>query len=151
MTDDINNYYELRLKKSQKLKIALVCIPNIGHLVPIANLAEALKEKGHSVTIISIGNKKGKMICPKLFDEKGIPYILTDGPEESVMYDNVENNLDPSENYIKGWEKHAVSAINNMMPDLVVSDFGSRNGVIAADLIGIPCVINVNIPIAEFY
>lgn len=90
------------------------------------------------------------MICPKLFDGK-IPYILTDGPEESVMYQNQERNLDPSENYIQGWEKHAVSAVNNLMPDLVVCDFGSRNGVIAADLIGVPCVINVNIPIAEFY
>ena len=133
------------------MKIGLVCIPNVGHLVPIANLAEALKEKGHEVTIVSIGNAKGKVICPRLLDAKNIPYILTDGPEESVMYENAEGNLDPSENYIGGWEKHAVSAINNLMPDLVVSDLGSRNGAIAADLIGVPCVINVNIPIAELY
>ena len=129
----------------------MVCIPNVGHLVPIGNIAEALRDKGHDVTIISIGNAKGKIICPRLFDHIKIPYILTDGPEESVLYDNVEGNLDPSENYICGWEPHAILAVNNLMPDMVVTDCGSRNGAIAADLLGIPCVVNVNIPMEEFY
>jgi len=55
---------EERIAKSKNLKIALVCVPNMGHLVPISYIATALKERGHEVTVISIDNEQGKRVCP---------------------------------------------------------------------------------------
>ena len=48
-----------RIAKSKCLKIVCTVIPNHGHMTPISHIARALAEKGHDVTLISIGNKHG--------------------------------------------------------------------------------------------
>lgn len=45
--------------------------------------------------------------------------------------------------YFEAWEKHAIQATKDFNPDIVVCDFFSRFGAIAADQMGIPSVILV--------
>ena len=49
---------EQRIEKSRHLKIVITCTPNMGHMVPSSHIAEALKEAGHEVTMITINCEK---------------------------------------------------------------------------------------------
>ena len=61
-----------RIIKSRNLNIVLVSIPNMGHLSSIGHIGEAMKERGHSITVVSMDNSKGREMCPKMFDRMGI-------------------------------------------------------------------------------
>ena len=45
--------------------------------------------------------------------------------------------------YFEAWEESAIQATKDFKPDIVVCDFFSRFGAIAADQMGIPSVIIV--------
>ena len=49
---------EERIQKSKNLKIVMTCVPNMGHMTPSSHIAEALREAGHDVTMISIDCEK---------------------------------------------------------------------------------------------
>lgn len=44
---------ELKLEKSKKLKILMVTIAEMGNFMPILNIANELRSRGHSVTILT--------------------------------------------------------------------------------------------------
>ena len=44
--------------------------------------------------------------------------------------------------WIMSWEKSAVAKIKELKPDIVIDDMVARAGLIAADEMGIPSVIN---------
>ena len=122
----------------------------MGHMTPCSNIAEALKDAGHEVTIISIDSEKTRHHCPKLFDPMGVKYILTEGPEASVLEQPPKGIEDPKELYIQMWEPHCIAAVKELNPDMVVCDFFSRNGILAADQMGIPSVVQIAIPLGLF-
>lgn len=39
------------------------------------------------------------------------------------------------------WKPHAMEAIKELAPDMIVCDMWSRVGIIAADEIGLPCIV----------
>ena len=59
------------------MNIVLVSVPNMGHLSSVGRVGEAMKERGHNISVVSMDNDKGREMCPKYFDNLGIPYRLT--------------------------------------------------------------------------
>lgn len=116
----------------------------------MSHIADALKEKGHDVTVICMDNDHGRRYCAKLFDDKNIPYILTEGPDMSVALEVLPAPQDPLENFINLWRPHCIKACKELKPDLIVCDVWSRYGAIAADEMGIPSVINSPLPLTLF-
>ena len=49
----------------------------------------------------------------------------------------------PQEKFFNHWKVFAIEEIKKIKPDIVVCDFVSKVGVMAADELGIPSVINV--------
>ena len=135
-----NDTLEQRIQKSRSLNIVLVSIPNMGHLSSIGHIGEAMKERGHNITVISMDNAKGREMCPKMFDRMGIPYKLT----PAISHEDVTK----FEYYLAPWKDGCLEAIKEINPDLIVCDVLSAS--IGADQLGIPFVINVSIPISMF-
>ena len=121
----------------------------MGHLIPCSHIAEALKDAGHDVTVITIDNAKGRTGCPNIFDKMGVPYILTEGPQQEII-ETTHGMKDAKEVFIQMWEPHCIAAVKQLKPDLVVCDFFSRNGALAADEMGIPSVLNIAFPFEIF-
>ena len=46
------------------------------------------------------------------------------------------------------WRPHCIEACKKLNPDIIVCDIWSRNGIIAADELGIPSVINSPLPLS---
>lgn len=138
------NLLNERVAKSRNLKIACVVVPNYGHMFPISHLGDLLKQRGHDVYVITIGNKEGRKRAPNVCGQYGLKIIYTDGPEQTEMYRKPANWRDATdESYLRLWEPHCIKAVHELNPDIVVCDFFSRNGILAADEMGIPSVINV--------
>ena len=141
---------EQRIEKSRHLKIVITCTPNMGHMVPSSHIAEALQEAGHEVTMITINCEKTRWQMPRLFDKMGVKCILTEGPDESVLYQMLTPPKDSKELYVTMWQPHCVKACKEAKPDLIISDFFGRNGIIAADEMKIPSVVNCGLPLKMF-
>ena len=119
-------------------------------MIPVSHLALALKERGHDVHFITIENSSSRTRVPALFGKMNIPYIMTEGPESGIEHMKTDEPGDPNERFIEEWRPHCFKAVKDLAPDLVVSEFFSRNGAIAADELGIPSVINVGMPLEVF-
>jgi hypothetical protein len=74
----------------------------------------------------------------------GIKHVLTtEGPEQDILYKKQEGLKDSGDEvYLNLWKPSCVKACKELKPDIIVCDFFSRNGVFAADEMGIPVVIN---------
>ena len=68
---------EERVKKSKNLKIALVSIAEMGHVLPILHIGEALVQRGHEVYFITNSFGKTKNV-QKIAEADGIKVIFTD-------------------------------------------------------------------------
>jgi hypothetical protein len=76
MFDDV----EMRFLKAKKLKLALVCVPNYGHMNPMSQLAKACLDRGHEVHVITVGNESRPKI-EKLYESMPeVKLIFTEGP-----------------------------------------------------------------------
>ena len=134
---------EERIAKSKNLHIAVVCSPNMGHMIPCSKVAETMSEAGHQVTFITIATIKGKAVCPKLFDDTPIKYIMHDVPECEEELLLKSGMMDPySQIMFPKWEPHVFKTLKEIKPDLVVGDFMYRVGITCADQLGIPSVVN---------
>ena len=133
----------MRIDKSKNLKIACFSIPNFGHMFPMSHVAIALKARGHDVHVITNGNEVGREKVPQILAHTDIPIIFADGPEQSVMWEKPKGMKVSNEVYFDAWEKSAIKAVKDFKPDIVVCDFYSRFGAIAADEMGIPSLIVV--------
>ena len=111
---------------------------NVGHLRSIGCIGEAMKERGHTVTVVTMDHPKGIEMCPKLFDPAGIAYKCTKA--------DYSEKTEPFEDYLNCWQESALEAIKEINPDLIVCDALSSS--IGAEKLGIPFVINVSTPLA---
>ena len=50
-------------------------------MFPMSHVANALKEKGHDVHVITNGNQVGRKKVPNIIANSEIPIIFADGPE----------------------------------------------------------------------
>ena len=82
-TDEQKGFHdniEERFLKAKKLKLALVSIPNFGHITHIHQLAKALVARGHEIHLITIGNERKEKI-QKMFESlPEVSLIFTEGP-----------------------------------------------------------------------
>ena len=109
-----NESLEQRIAKSRNLNIVLMSIPNMGHLSSIGHIGETLKERGHTITVVSMDNAKGREMCPKIFDRLGITYKLT----EASDIDDCKRFT----HYLEAWKQSCIKEIKEINPDLIVSD-----------------------------
>lgn len=68
--------------------------------MPMSHVAETLKDRGHTVTIVCMDNSKGRESCPKLFDKMNISYKLTKASEIEDA-----GTLD---NYVMSWKESCI-------------------------------------------
>ena len=102
-----------------------------------------MKEKGHDVHVITNGNEVAREKVPNIFANTDIPIIYADGPEQSVFMEKPKGTKQSFEVYFDAWENSAMQATKDFKPDIVVCDFFSRFGALAADEMGVPSVILV--------
>jgi hypothetical protein len=55
----------------------LLCMANTGHLSSIGCVGEAMKDRGHTVTLVTMDHPKGIEMGPKLFGSRGIAFKTT--------------------------------------------------------------------------
>ena len=53
-----------------KIKIAVISVPEMGHLLPMVHIAQELTERGHDVTCILPEYNKEK--CNKILGDSGV-------------------------------------------------------------------------------
>ena len=123
----------------------------MGHFIPMQNCATALKEAGHDVYIIMNGNDyiKGKA---QGFEEKyGITMAYTEcGLVNEDATRDPKGCEDPLNTFITNWMPFVRDTMMQIAPDIVVSDFISCPGIIIANELKIPVVINVPGPLRMF-
>ena len=58
------------------MRVAVVCLAAMGHFIPAVNLAGAIQERGHDVTVII--TKFAKEKCEKYITSAGCKTLVTD-------------------------------------------------------------------------
>ena len=58
------------------MRVVVVCLSEMGHFIPAVNLAGALQERGHDVTVIV--NKVGREKTEKYIAAQGCKALVTD-------------------------------------------------------------------------
>ena len=132
-------------QKQKKIKVACVAMAEMGHFIPITHIADALIRRGHEVYVITNNDAhndhKASMILNSIdcknqvFTECGLK--RTDMFRKGKGLDDIPDLV-----FLGHWLKFVRKEITKIMPDVVVCDFFSRTGVIVADELGIPSVIN---------
>lgn len=126
----------IELSSFKKMKVAAISISEMGHFIPIANLAESLQERGHEVTIITNSLNRDK--TEKLITKSGCkPYITED--------DIKAEDLLPKKGYgaLHKWLPFMREAFKSIQPDIVILDILSTAAFVVADELAIPVVINL--------
>lgn len=143
-----------RIERSKNLKIAFIVFGEMGHFIPLARLANALEERGHSTVFLSASYGREKAL--KMMDQNGIKgkLITPDSFTRCMfMYQKPKEEVGPSEmplNTMMNNEKFInlfVDELKKEQPDLVVSDFYSTFGQDAGDRCGLPVVVHGMLPL----
>lgn len=118
----------------------------MGHFIPMTHLADALMEAGHTVFFVSnedsYNDHKGSKILTAIGCENQI--FTKDGIDRKAFFKKPEKFMEnPQEEFFEHWSGFAIEEIKKIKPDIIVCDFVSRAGILAADEMGIPCVINI--------
>lgn len=122
----------------------MTVMANSGHMTPISHLAEALKDAGHDVTVVTMDNEDGRTKGKRLFEGKGVKAVYVGGNFDihaSYKTNDIMGVISLRE-YVKEWTPHAVTAVIGLKPDIIVTDWYSSAGLFAAEQIGVPVVIN---------
>ena len=116
----------------------------MGHLMPIVNCATVLKEAGHEVHIVTNGNDEARKTSKIFADHYG---IIMNHTNDKLNFENEIKKKGSGyiyEQFSKKWYSHVLDQIDQIEPDIIVSDYyASCAAHIAYDL-KIPLVVNVS-------
>lgn len=135
------------------LKVVCVVVSAYGHFIPILNCAKSLKEKGHEVIIVTNGTEKTKSKLGGMAESVGITMDFTDcGLDVDVdgMRKPAYRGEHPLDTFLQKWDPYVKEKLVSQRPDVVLSDYFSTCGVINANRLNIPLVINAPISLAYF-
>ncbi len=122
------------------MKVALVTGPDPGHLVPIAGLAALLIAAGHEAVVVT----SDRWRAPLERDGIGwlsLPLIAAVAANDDVGY---RLHVRPVE-----MTPPLVASLRGLALDVVVSDTLTRVGMIAAGVLGVPCVELIPHPLPD--
>jgi UDP:flavonoid glycosyltransferase YjiC (YdhE family) len=109
----------------------------------MSRIAIALQEAGHEVHLLTVDNERGRNGIPKLVEGTGIQLHLTPGLEmDTIMVDIGKDKIDPKDKFVEAWKPGCMAKIRELKPDIIVADILGKPGLLAADEMGIPCVLN---------
>lgn len=121
----------------------------MGHLIPVAHIADALVQRGHEVHFITN--------CDDFIKEKAKIFLHPLGVQVHFTDDKVDRA-----GLLKGqmhkiwefphlkiqwdWQAPVYEVMEQIMPDVVVSDFWCKPGTGAGDKLNVPTVVNLPAP-----
>ena len=140
-----------RMQQAQKMKVAMMTIGEMGHIMPTVHLAAALEAAGHTVTIISnkYGEERVRQIVTDEFQLKAECHFPDNCTREQMTtgWNGEEKDkllplaCDPK---IVNPMKQKLAQIN---PDIVVVDYATGFGGMAADALNLPTVCLCSAPL----
>lgn len=121
----------------------------MGHLIPVAHIADALVKRGHEVHFITN--------CDEFVIEKAKIFLHPIGVKVHFTDDKCDRPGLLKGDMMKFWEfPHlkiqadwqvpVYNVMEQIRPDIVVSDFWCKPGTQAADKLNVPSVINLPAP-----
>lgn len=126
------------------MKVACVVWGEMGHIIPMSQLAEGLLQRGHEVYFVTNSDiyNEGK-VSRQINAIEGLNLVQTDDPitREEFMAKPKDAKDVPDVVQFPRWEPFAEKALREINPDIVVGDFYTRVGIIIADRMKIPSVI----------
>lgn len=137
--------------KMPKLKVACVALGEMGHLIPVAHIADALVKRGHEVHFITnqdefVREKSKIFLYPigvkvHFTDDKcDRPGLLTGKMHKFWEFPHLQIMAD--------WQQPVYEVMEKINPDIVVSEYWSKPGTQAADKLNIPSVVNIGAPMS---
>ena len=112
-------------------------------MFPMSRIALALHEAGHEVHVVSVDNERGRNGIVKMFDGTGVDLHLTPGMEmDIIMTDMGKDRIDPKDKFVGAWMDGAVTKVKELKPDIIVADLMGKPGLIAANELNLPVIIN---------
>mmetsp|Transcript_31949 Transcript_31949/g.57290 ORF Transcript_31949/g.57290 Transcript_31949/m.57290 type:complete len:505 (-) Transcript_31949:350-1864(-) len=137
--------------KKGSLKVAMVCMPASGHMLPLLHIATELVKRGHCVTVYT--TDFGANEFEKKVHQVGAEIVSLDMKGKTEQDLKLQAKAEKRTSFLILQELMSTPLRRSFMtelPDVVVSDFATLAGMdVAADL-GIPLVINLPGPLALF-
>ena len=147
--------YDERLAQSKNLKIAVICLGEMGHFLPCIQLSDELVSRGHDVYFITGNYNKEK--CLKQINGievnqkgKGCTPVIT--KEDIPRRDMLPGSKKRADGKLGSevWTEYVKDELRSIQPHLVVVDMLTCSGFDAADALKIPVVVNCPGPFSMF-
>lgn len=123
----------------------MVVFGEMGHFMPMSQLAHALIERGHEVHFLTNSDSYNGGKASKVLADIGCKNAIftNDGVTRADLFKKPDGLKDQPENkFFPIWKKMWKEEIEKLKPELIVCDFFTRVGVEIGDELGIPSVIN---------
>jgi len=127
-------------EETRTMTICALAIPEMGHFLPIMQIAEELASRGHTVHVVTLCYFKEK--CQKMIEDAGCIPKFTD---ENLKREDIM----PSKDYPFGnplvYKPHGKMVrqyLDEVKPDVCVADALEIFSLFAVDDAGVPLVIN---------
>ena len=142
-------------REVRRLKVACVSIPEAGHLVPTAQVAKALGQRGHEAVLLTLDSAAPKFAkaceasgCRFVGLAKGLPGSDAPGPVADLMSKGL---MSSAMFYVSdAMRPELVDWLKAEKPDVVLADFFTLAPLQAAKELDFPMLLNVPGPLEIF-
>ena len=121
----------------------------MGHLIPVAHIADSLVKRGHEVHFITNQDEFIREKAKIFLYPIGVKVHFTDDKcdRPGLLKGKMHRFWEfPHLKIQDDWKPHVYNVMEQIMPDIVVSDFWCKPGCQAADKLNVPSVVNLPAP-----
>eukprot|EP00746_Dinoflagellata_sp_MGD_P149848 gnl/MRDRNA2_/MRDRNA2_81837_c0_seq1.p1 gnl/MRDRNA2_/MRDRNA2_81837_c0~~gnl/MRDRNA2_/MRDRNA2_81837_c0_seq1.p1 ORF type:complete len:512 (-),score=106.44 gnl/MRDRNA2_/MRDRNA2_81837_c0_seq1:446-1981(-) len=134
---------------SSPLNVVFVTVGELGHVIPMLHVADAVKKAGHNVSVLSqdFAAHKIKDRIEKI-EAEFVP--IPTGISEKEWNDFASNPARNSNMFVPLFElmsEPTKEIVSRVKPDVIVADFATLAGMEAAQQLEVPLIINLPGPV----